>query len=300
MKTWLDNSKAHGGGDTPEAVADALNSATMLSWNTESTKISIMVSDAPPHALDPSMDSSFHNGCPNEHDPMKTVRELAKLGITLYTVGVEPSINRYKDFFEALAVLTGGQYVHMRNPYQLIDVIIGGAEEELSLNKFTSERLNTQGVKSKHLTKNSKALEGPSVTAKLLADLSSMADVRGQLGNGIKSKRRGHGRRLKTTRVHYGRPPMKREDKTTRYVSSSDRRRGSSYAHLRSSRPKPEFHKSSYVVRSRYVSYKYVKKGHSGALSHVKPSREKFSTVESSVSLDQIKRLVKKETSRLK
>lgn len=162
------------------------------------------------------------------------------------------------------------------------------------------QRLNTQGVKSKHLTKNSKALEGPSVTAKLLADLSFMADVRGQLGNDINSKRRGHGRRLKTTRVHYGRPPMKREDKTTRYVSSSDRRRGSSYAHLRSSRPKPEFHKSSYVVRSRYVSHKYVKKGHSGALSHVKPSREKFSTVESSVSLDQIKRLVKKETSRLK
>ncbi|XP_071137280.1 alpha-protein kinase vwkA-like [Mytilus edulis] len=70
MKTWLDNAKAQGGGDTPEAVADALNEAAMLSWNKESTKISIMVSDAPPHALDPSMDSSFHNGCPNEHDPM--------------------------------------------------------------------------------------------------------------------------------------------------------------------------------------------------------------------------------------
>ncbi|CAC5414281.1 unnamed protein product [Mytilus coruscus] len=216
----------------------------------------------------------------------------------------------------------------MRNPYQLINVIIGGAQEQLSLNKFTSEvqnevekyvdrgeevdemviaqtvcqKLNTQGVKTKHLTKNSKALEGPSPTAKLLADLSSMADVRRKLGNDVKLKRRRHGRRLKT-RVHYDRPSVEREDITPRYVSSSERRRGSSsYAHLRPSRPKPEFHRSSYGVGPRYtgMSHTYRMKGYSGALSHVEPSREKFSTVELSVSLDQIERLVKKEISRLK
>lgn len=327
MKTWLDNAKAQGGGDTPEAVADALNEAAMLSWNMESTKISIMVSDAPPHALDPSLDSSFHNGCPNEHDPMQTVRELAKLGITLYTVGVEPSINKYKDFFEALAYKTGGQYVPMRNPYQLINVIIGGAQEQLSLNEFTSEvrnevekyvadgeevdesaiaqsvyqRLNARGVQTKHLTKNSKVLEGPSSTAKMLADLSSMADVRKKIGNEV-------------TNV-----PKPRHGGRLRY---RHRIRGSS-AFLRSRHTEPEFHRLSsdirprylargydrsvsskldteYGVGPRYMSHTYGTKGYSGDLSHAESSREKFTTVESGVSLDQIERLVKKETARLK
>ncbi|VDI78505.1 Hypothetical predicted protein [Mytilus galloprovincialis] len=325
MKTWLDNAKAQGGGDTPEAVADALNEAAMLSWNKESTKISIMVSDAPPHALDPSMDSSFHNGCPNEHDPMQTVRELAKFGITLYTVGVEPSINKYKDFFEALAYNTGGQYVPMRNPYQLINVIIGGAQEQLSLNEFTSEvrnevekcvadgqevdesaiaqtvyqRLNARGVQTKHLTKNSKALEGPSSTAKLLADLSSMADVRKKIGNKFTyvpirryegRSRKGHSMRVSSSslRSRPTEPEFHRvsSDISPRYFGRSyDRRVGPKLV-------------GEYGVEPRYISHR--RKGYSGARSHAKSPREKFTTVESGVSLDQIERLVKKETARLK
>lgn len=93
VETWLNACQADGGGDTPEAIADALNDVVRLSWRSDATKICILISDAPPHGLDPNEDS-FPRGCPSGFDPMKIVRDMAELGITLYTVGVEPSIGK--------------------------------------------------------------------------------------------------------------------------------------------------------------------------------------------------------------
>ena len=45
MKDWLEDCKADGGGDLPEAVADALHDALKLSWREKSTKICILISD---------------------------------------------------------------------------------------------------------------------------------------------------------------------------------------------------------------------------------------------------------------
>jgi hypothetical protein len=39
------------GGDTPEAVADALHAVLKLSWRPEAVKICVLISDAPPHGL---------------------------------------------------------------------------------------------------------------------------------------------------------------------------------------------------------------------------------------------------------
>lgn len=81
MKSWLDDCTAEGGGDTPEAVADALHDVLKLSWRENSTKICVLISDAPPHGLSPAGDH-FPNGCPAGLDPMVTVRELAEKGVT--------------------------------------------------------------------------------------------------------------------------------------------------------------------------------------------------------------------------
>ena len=62
---------------------------------------------APPHGLTPG--DSFQNGCPNGHDPLKIVKQMAENGITLYTVGCEPAITPYKDFFTAIAYTTGNK-----------------------------------------------------------------------------------------------------------------------------------------------------------------------------------------------
>jgi hypothetical protein len=94
MKGWLEQCSAQGGGDAPEAVADALNDAFNLPWRSEAAKICILISDAPPHGLDPNGDS-FPSGCPAGHDPLTIVRKMAEKNITLYTVGVEPPIRKF-------------------------------------------------------------------------------------------------------------------------------------------------------------------------------------------------------------
>lgn len=94
MKLWLQQCQAEGGGDTPEAVADALHDVLTLTWRSGATKICILISDAPPHGLGIGNDY-FPNGCPAGFDPMKIVREMAENNITLYVVGVEPPIGQY-------------------------------------------------------------------------------------------------------------------------------------------------------------------------------------------------------------
>ena len=49
----------------PEAVADALNDSLGLSWREKSTKIAVLISDAPPHGLDPNCGDDFPNGILN-------------------------------------------------------------------------------------------------------------------------------------------------------------------------------------------------------------------------------------------
>ncbi|CAG2246585.1 unnamed protein product [Mytilus edulis] len=175
----------------------------------------------------------------------------------------------------------------------------GQEVDESEIAQTVYQRLNARGVQTKHLTKNSKALDGPSSTAKILADLSSMADVRKKIGN-------------KFTNV-----PRRRHEGRSR---KRHRMRGSS-SFVRSRPTEPEFHRFSSDIRPRYLSRGYDRrvsskldveygvkpryishrrKSHSGARSHAKSTREKFTTVESDVSLDQIERLVKKETARLK
>lgn len=310
MKSWLWKTKARGGGDKPEAVADALYESTRLSWRPESAKISILISDAPPHGLDPSSDRSFHQGCPDGHDPMEIVRELARLEVTLYSVGCEPSIIQYKAFFEALAFLTGGQYVPMSDPRRLIDVITGGAQEELSLKQFSFEvkkevvnavaegrkvdeeqiaqsvfaKLKASGAKSKHLMKNNKTLKGASESAKLIAKDLSLADVRktfntflGRVKN--KLSRTGRGRKTryeKTRRPSFG-EMLEEMSPRIRYFEPSMTREVAF-------KPRISHHVSSVGTYSGFRG--------SG-------SKDTFSTVESGVSLDQIARMVRKETSKL-
>ena len=91
MKEWLEQSSAMGGGDLPEAVADALQDLLKLSWRDGATKIGVCISDAPPHGLCQDGDG-FPDGCPNGIDPVAVANELAKNGVTLYVVGCEPSI----------------------------------------------------------------------------------------------------------------------------------------------------------------------------------------------------------------
>ena len=109
-----------------------------LSWRPEATKICVLISDAPPHGLQTSGDG-FPNGCPSGHDPMNLARQLAEKAVTLYVAGCEPALRPYKDFFAALAYITGGQYVPLSAAGALTPVIVGGAQEELSLEQWMEQ-----------------------------------------------------------------------------------------------------------------------------------------------------------------
>lgn len=203
MQQWINACSAQGGGDGPESVADALNDILKLSWRENATKIAILISDAPPHGLTTSGDG-FPNGCPSGFDPMSIVKQLSKKGITLYVVGCEPSITPYQDFFMALAYLCGGQYTPLKRAKALAQVIVGGAQEELSLDRWmeevdeeiqadiaagmqiddeemaqrVEEKLKLKGAQGKKLMRNNADLEDFSPTSKQYASCNSLADVR--------------------------------------------------------------------------------------------------------------------------
>ncbi len=53
---------------------------------------------------------------------MDITNHLAEKGVTLYCVGCEPSISSSRDFYMALAHITGGQYVPLDNAQLLAQV----------------------------------------------------------------------------------------------------------------------------------------------------------------------------------
>ena len=205
MKGWLDRCSAEGGGDEPEAVADALHDVLKLSWRDSATKICVFISDAPPHGLSDCGDQ-FPKGCPAGIDPMTVTHKLAEKGVTIYMVGCEPSICPYKQFFMAVAHITGGQYVPLTKAQLLSKVIIGGAQEEMSLEQLMSEvdeevqaeisagreidedefaervhvKLHSKGVRTKQLQRNAAALEtvNDAPMAKKLSGMKSMSEVK--------------------------------------------------------------------------------------------------------------------------
>ena len=66
-------------------------------------------------------------------------KKLAAKGVTINAVGCEPAIRTYKDFSMALAYITGGQYVLLLKAQLLTCVIVGGAEDQISLEQYMSE-----------------------------------------------------------------------------------------------------------------------------------------------------------------
>ena len=64
---------------------------------------------------------------------------MAEKNITLYSVVCGSYAETYKDFFMAIAHVTGGQYVSLKDANLLSKVIIGGAREEMSLQQLMDE-----------------------------------------------------------------------------------------------------------------------------------------------------------------
>merc|ERR1712232_97605 len=136
MQRWVNEMTASGGGDEAEAVADGLHDALHLNYRTDSTKIVVLVSDAPPHGIGCS-DDAFPDGSPNGHDPLEIVNDMAKRGITIYSIICGDFVGQA--FYQGVAEVTGGQYVPLSSAKFLAGLIIGGAQEEIALERLMNE-----------------------------------------------------------------------------------------------------------------------------------------------------------------
>jgi uncharacterized protein Usg len=142
MQGYVDTMKAQGGGDGPEAVADGLFDILNLQWRPNSTKVCVLIADAPPHGLGESGDG-FPNGCPDGHDPLQICHQLETLGVVVYAVGVEPILSTsYKyarDFMMSVASITNGKYLPLGKAELLSKVIVGGSIEGLVMDHLWEE-----------------------------------------------------------------------------------------------------------------------------------------------------------------
>lgn len=78
----LDQAKADGGRDTPEAVVDGLYDACYgMQWRKGSHKVIMLAGDAPPHGQGGAGDK-FPHGCPCGRYPHAIAQEACEKGIT--------------------------------------------------------------------------------------------------------------------------------------------------------------------------------------------------------------------------
>ena len=141
MKARLSTLSAQGGGDGPEAVEAGLKATLDSEWRAHATKVCILIADAPPHGLGERGDG-FPNGAPTGVDPLEVLEKMSMRGICIYSVGCEPALSNYahaRAFMVAAAEKTNGQAVSLSSAAALADVIMGGAIEEMDLERLANE-----------------------------------------------------------------------------------------------------------------------------------------------------------------
>ena len=133
---------ASGGGDGPEAVTAAMKSALSdLHWRQNSSKIVLLIADAPPHGIGEYGDG-FASGSPDGEDPLQLAREMASRGITLFCVACEPALSGYQfatDFFRAISKITGGLLIPLATADLLAHVVVGSVLEMMNLESLINE-----------------------------------------------------------------------------------------------------------------------------------------------------------------
>ncbi|GJH40390.1 hypothetical protein RCZ04_09400 [Capnocytophaga sp. HP1101] len=124
---FINQQKADGGGDFPEAVHTALNELNKLQWDAEArTRIAFLVLDAPPHHEDKVIKSV-----------QASVKTAAEKGIKLIPI-VASGIDKPTEFLmRFMAMYTNGTYVFITD-----DSGIGNSHLEPSVGEYQVEKLS--------------------------------------------------------------------------------------------------------------------------------------------------------------
>ena len=121
---------ADGGGDTPEAVHTALETAlTDLQWHSSAySKMAFLILDAPAHVDHVGVIASLQN----------SIAEFAAKGIKVIPVFCSSYEKECEFMCRQFAILTGGTYVFLTN-----DSGVGGDHIEATVGSYQVEHLNT-------------------------------------------------------------------------------------------------------------------------------------------------------------
>jgi len=144
MQSYLRTLQGTGGGDGPEAVEAAFQATLEMGWRADATKVVVWIADAPPHGLGEGGDG-FPNGAPTGVDPLKVVDQMSASAICVYAVA-PPNIGSFATaaaFASAVAQRTNGQAVALGSAAALADVILGGAIEEMEMERLAVEMQQT-------------------------------------------------------------------------------------------------------------------------------------------------------------
>ncbi len=123
---------AEGGGDTPEAVHKALESAISgHDWDEDAVKIMFLVLDAPPHA-DPQIIDSVN----------ASIEKAAGMGIRVIPIASSGIDKSTEYLLRTMAFYTGGTYTFLTD-----DSGIGGGHIEPTVGAYNVEKLNDMMVR---------------------------------------------------------------------------------------------------------------------------------------------------------
>lgn len=123
---------ADGGGDFPEAVHTALDSAiNNHDWSENSTKIMFLVLDAPPHTDIQVIDSVN-----------KSIREAAEKGIRIVPIASSGIDKSTEYLLRTMAFTTGGTYTFLTD-----DSGIGGGHLEPTVGAYNVEKLSEMMIR---------------------------------------------------------------------------------------------------------------------------------------------------------
>ncbi|WP_080779799.1 VWA domain-containing protein [Chryseobacterium phocaeense] len=128
LVNFIQKQRAGGGGDTPEAVVEAMQvSVDELKWSSEnSAKIMFLILDAPPHRSEENISKLYEK-----------IKSAAKKGITIIPLSASDADKQTEYLMRTFALMTNGTYTFLTN-----DSGIGNNHIKPTIDSYEVEKLN--------------------------------------------------------------------------------------------------------------------------------------------------------------
>ncbi|MEJ5049669.1 T9SS type A sorting domain-containing protein [Chryseobacterium culicis] len=166
LVSFIKKQNAGGGGDTPEAVVEALNvSVDELKWSNEnSTKIMFLILDAPPHHSEQNIKELYSK-----------IKVAAKKGITIIPLAASDTDKQTEYLMRTFALLTNGTYTFLTD-----DSGIGNSHIKPTIDSYEVEKLNDLLLRlilqRAVLPECSKGISNDNINKKMQTEIDSQTD----------------------------------------------------------------------------------------------------------------------------